>query len=99
MVPFLIGNRVPKAPRFRENCFCAGFIGGDFAPLWAVDKHRFGHDNATAVRGIFRRLSNAFKHVLAIGRPRREATSADCIERNVSNRRLVFDLITRPVTS
>jgi hypothetical protein len=61
------------------------------------DQSRVRHANATAVLGIFRRLSNAFKHVWAIGRPRREATSADWIERNVSNRRLVIDLITRPV--
>ncbi len=62
------------------------------------DQSRVRHPNATAVLGIFRRLSNACKHVWAIGRPRREATSADWIERNVSNRRLVIDLITRPVT-
>jgi hypothetical protein len=62
------------------------------------DQSRVRHPSATTVLGIFRRLSNAFKHVWAIGRPRREATSADWIERNVSNRRLVIDLITRPVT-
>lgn len=61
------------------------------------DQSRVRHSNATAVLGIFRRLSNAFKHVWAIGRPRREATSADWIERNVSNRRLIVDLITRRV--
>jgi predicted transposase YbfD/YdcC len=62
------------------------------------DQSRVRHPNATAVLGIFRRLSNAFKHVWAIGRSRREATSADWIERNASNRRLAIDLITRPVT-
>ena len=62
------------------------------------DQSRVYHPNATTVLGIFRRLSNAFKHVWAIGRPRREATSVDWIERNVSNPRLVIDLITRPVT-
>ena len=62
------------------------------------DQSRVRHPNATAVLGIFRRLSNAFKHVWAIGRPRREATSADWIERNASNRHLAIDLITRPVT-
>ena len=30
------------APRFRENCFCVGFIDGEVASSWAVDKHRFG---------------------------------------------------------
>jgi hypothetical protein len=63
------------------------------------DQSRVRHPNATVVLGIFRRLSNAFKHVWAIGRPRREATSADWIERNVSNPRLAIDLITRPVTA
>lgn len=62
------------------------------------DQSRVRHPNATAVLGIFRRLSNAFKHVWVIGRPRREATSADWIERNISNPRLVVDLITRRVT-
>jgi predicted transposase YbfD/YdcC len=62
------------------------------------DQSRVRHPNATVVLGILRRLSNAFKHVWAIGRPRREATSADWIERNASNRRLAIDLITRPVT-
>lgn len=61
------------------------------------DQSRVRHSNATAVLGIFRRLSNACKHVWAIGRPRREATSADWIERNVSNLRLIVDLITRRV--
>jgi hypothetical protein len=61
------------------------------------DQSRVRHPNATAVLGIFRRLSNAFKHVWAIGRPRREATSADWFERHISNRRLAIDLITRPV--
>ena len=28
------------AARFRENCFCAGFIFGCFAPLSARGKHR-----------------------------------------------------------
>ena len=62
------------------------------------DQSRVRHPNATTVLGLFRRLSNACKHVWAIGRPRREATSADWIERNVANRHLVIDLITRPVT-
>lgn len=62
------------------------------------DQSRVRHPNAATVLGIFRRLSNAFKHVWAIGRPRREATSADWIERNASNRRLVINLITRPTT-
>lgn len=61
------------------------------------DQSRVRHPNATTVLGIFRRLSNALKHVWAIGRPRRAATSADWLERNVANRRLVIALITRPV--
>jgi hypothetical protein len=41
------------------------------------DQSRVRHANATAVLGIFRRLSYALKHGWAIDRPRREATSAD----------------------
>ena len=62
------------------------------------DQSRVRHPNATAVLGIFRRLSNAFKHVWAIGRPKREATSADWIERNANNRGYLIRLITSPVT-
>jgi len=62
------------------------------------DQSRVRHPIATTVLGIFRRLSNALKHVWATGRPRRDSTSADWIERNASNRRLVIDLITRPVS-
>ena len=61
------------------------------------DQSRVRHANATTVLGLFRRLSNALKHDWAIGRPRREATAADWIERSVSNRRLVIDLTPRPV--
>ncbi len=28
--------------RFKDNCFCFGFIGGDFISSWAVDKTRSG---------------------------------------------------------
>jgi hypothetical protein len=38
----LIGNCFLDAPRFRENCFCAGFIGGNFAPSRTRGKHRLG---------------------------------------------------------
>jgi predicted transposase YbfD/YdcC len=62
------------------------------------DQSRVRHHNATAVLGIFRRLSNAFKHVWAIGLPKREATSRDWIERNSNNRGYLIGLITRPVT-
>lgn len=62
------------------------------------DQSRVRHPNATAVLGVFRRLSNAFKHVWAIGRPKREATSPDWIERNANNRGYLIDLITSPVT-
>ena len=61
------------------------------------DQSRVGQPNATAVLGLFRRLSNAFKHVWARGRPKREATSADWIERNAAHRSLAVQLITRPV--
>ncbi len=59
---------------------------------------RVRQPNATAVLGLCRRLSNAFKHVWALGRPRREAASADWIERHVAMPRPAIDLITRPVT-
>jgi len=62
------------------------------------DQSRVRHHNAAAVLGIFRRLSNAFKHVWASGRPKREATSADWIERNANNRGYLIRLITRSVT-
>ena len=62
------------------------------------DQSRVRHPNATAVLGLFRRLSNAFKHVWAIGRPKREATSADWIERNSNHRGYLSRLITRPGT-
>lgn len=61
------------------------------------DQSRVGQPNATAILGIFRRLSNAFKHVWAKGRPKREATSVDWIERNVANRSLALAMITCPV--
>lgn len=62
------------------------------------DQSRVRHPNAAAVLGIFRRLSNALKHVWAVGRPKREATSADWIERNANNRAHLIRLITTPVT-
>lgn len=62
------------------------------------DPSRVRHPNSTAVLGVFRRLSNACKHVWAIGHPRREATSAEWIERPMANRRVAIDLINRPVT-
>lgn len=60
------------------------------------DQSRVRQPNAASVLGIFRRLSNAFKHVWAIGRPKRQATSADWIEQNLSNRWPAIRLITRP---
>jgi hypothetical protein len=62
------------------------------------DQSRVAQANAATVLGIFRRLSNAFKQVWAQGRPKRQATSLDWIERNTVNRRALIDLITRPVT-
>ena len=38
----LIGICFLDAPQFRENCFCLGFIGGDYSRLCAVGKHRLG---------------------------------------------------------
>jgi len=38
----LIGICFLDAARFRENCFCVGFIAGDYSRLCAVGKHRFG---------------------------------------------------------
>ena len=61
------------------------------------DQSRVRQPNAASVLGIFRRLSNAFKHVWAKGRPKRQATSADWIENNLSNRWPAIHLITRPV--
>jgi hypothetical protein len=63
------------------------------------DQSRVAQPNAATVLGIFRRLSNAFKHVWAKGRPKRQATSVDWIERNSFNRRALIELITRPVTA
>jgi len=37
----LIGICFLDAARFKENCFCVGFIGGDFAPSRSVDKRCF----------------------------------------------------------
>ena len=62
------------------------------------DQSRVRHPNATAVLGLCRRLSNAFKPVWAIGRPKREATSPDGIERNSNHRGYLIRLITSPVT-
>ena len=61
------------------------------------DQSRVRQPNAASVLGTFRRLSNAFKHVWAKGRPKRQATSADWIEENLSNRWRGIHLITRPV--
>jgi predicted transposase YbfD/YdcC len=61
------------------------------------DQSRVRQPNAACVLGIFRRLSNAFKQVWAKGRPKRQATSADWIEENLSNRWRGIHLITRPV--
>ncbi len=63
------------------------------------DQSRVAQSNAATVLGIFRRLSNAFKQVWAIGRPERQATSADWIEHNSFNRRALIELITRPLSS
>jgi hypothetical protein len=48
------------------------------------DQSRVRQPNAVCVLGIFRRLSNAFKQVWAKGRPKRQGTSADWIEENLS---------------
>jgi len=61
------------------------------------DQSRVRHPNAASVLGIFRRLSNAFKHAWAKGRPKRQATSRDWIEENLSNRWKGIHLVTRPV--
>jgi len=61
------------------------------------DQSRVRQPNAASVLGIFRRLSNAFKQVWAQGRPKRQATSADWIEENLSNRWRGIHLIARPV--
>jgi predicted transposase YbfD/YdcC len=63
------------------------------------DQSRVRHPNAACVLGIFRRLSNAFKHVWARGRPKRQATSRDWIEENLSNRWRGIHLITHPVAN
>jgi predicted transposase YbfD/YdcC len=60
------------------------------------DQSRVRQPNAASVLGIFRRLSNAFKQLWASGRPKRQATSADWIEENLSNRWRAIRLITRP---
>jgi predicted transposase YbfD/YdcC len=61
------------------------------------DQSRVRQPNAATVLGIFRRLSNAFKQVWAEGRPKRQATSVDWIEENLSNRWRGIHLITRPI--
>jgi len=61
------------------------------------DQSRVRQPNAAAVLGIFRRLSNAFKHVWAKGRPKRQATSVDRMEANLSDRWPGIRLITRSV--
>ena len=62
------------------------------------DESRVRQPNAATILGLFRRLSNAFKHVWAKGRPKREATSRDWIEENQFNRWSAIRLITRPIT-
>jgi hypothetical protein len=62
------------------------------------DQSRVAQSNAATVLGIFRRLSNAFKHVWAQGRPKRQATSLDWLEHNAHHRGALIALITRPVT-
>ena len=37
----LIGNCFLDAARFRENCFCVGFICGDLTQTWPDDKRFF----------------------------------------------------------
>jgi hypothetical protein len=61
------------------------------------DESRVKEPNAASVLGIFRRLSNAFKHVWARGRPKREATARDWTEENHFNRWSGIRLVTRPV--
>lgn len=61
------------------------------------DESRVAQPNATTVLGIFRRRSNSFKQVWAQGRPKREATSRDWLERNALTCRALIRLITRPV--
>jgi hypothetical protein len=61
------------------------------------DQSRVRQPNAVCVLGIFRRLSNALKQVWAKGRPKRQGTSADWIEQNLSNRWRGIRLITNPV--
>jgi len=61
------------------------------------DESRVREPNAASVLGVFRRLSNAFKHVWAKGRPKRKATSRDWIEENHFNRWRGIRLITDAV--
>jgi predicted transposase YbfD/YdcC len=61
------------------------------------DESRVRQPNAASVLGIFRRISNAFKHAWAKGRPKREATGRDWIEENQFNRGRAIRLVTEPV--
>jgi hypothetical protein len=60
------------------------------------DESRVRQPNAASVLGIFRRLSNALKHVWTKGRPKRAATSRDWFELNLSNRWIGINRFTRP---
>jgi predicted transposase YbfD/YdcC len=61
------------------------------------DESRVRHPGATAVLGIFRRLSNALKQAWVKGGPKRAATSRDWIEEKQFNRWRGIRLIT-PLT-
>lgn len=61
------------------------------------DESRVRHSNATAILGIFRRISNALKQAWAKGRSKREATARDWIEENQFNRWRGINLILRPI--
>ena len=60
------------------------------------DESRVRQSNAASILGIFRRLSNALKHVWAKGRPKRAATSRDWFELNLFNRWIGINQFTRP---
>lgn len=61
------------------------------------DQSRVQEPNAASILGVFRRVSNALKHVWAKGRPKRNATARDWIEENHFNRWSGIRLITNPV--
>src|SRR5689334_8585833 len=84
-----------SSTKMKNSLLFRAFILVCFA--WPISSEAAEKPNAVCVLGIFRHLSNAFKQVWAKGRPKRQGTSVDWVEENLSKPWRGIRLITQSV--